>query len=95
MKTIDQELLKDLPNLEVFKDGELQYYCIDNIDNDSVVIHNLDDKSDEWYFLLPHLQQKMDFGTIINYKDLKQDLQEVFLNQEIINYQTEKRINSW
>ena len=93
--TIDLELLSDLPNLEVIKKGNLNYYETIYITNSELTVVNIGDDSDEFYLPLKNLNNKIDgFGTIINYEDYIYSLEEALENQKVINQKTLKRISN-
>ena len=65
--TIDLELLRDLPNLEVINNGNINYYETIDITNGELTVVNIGDDTDEFYLSLKNLNNKIDgFGTIIN-----------------------------
>lgn len=93
--TIDLELLRDLPNLEVINKGNLNYYETIDITNGELTVVNIGDDSDEFYLSIKNLNNKIDgFGTITNYEDYLYTLEEVLENQKVINEKTLKRISN-
>ena len=93
--TIDLELLRDLPNLEVINNGNINYYETIDITNGELTVVNIGDDSDEFYLSIKNLNNKIDgFGTITNYEDYLYTLEEVLENQKVINEKTLKRISN-
>ena len=93
--TIDLELLRDLPNLEVINNGNINYYETIDITNGELTVVNIGDDTDEFYLSLKNLNNKIDgFGTIINYEDYIYSLEEALENQKVINEKTLKRISN-
>ena len=80
------DLLNDLPNIEVINNGNLNYYKAVDITDGELTVVNMSDDNDEFYLSIENLYAKIEgFGTIINYKDYLQNLEEVFVEQKIIN----------
>lgn len=93
--TLDDSLLQDLPTLEVFKDQTIQYYITRSVSNGELNFVNISDKSDEYIIDIRTLVTDSEIGRILNIDDYYQDLKEASINQEIIDYQTEKRISDY
>ena len=80
------DLLNDLPNIEVINNGNLNYYKTVDITDGELTVVNMSDDNDEFYLSIENLSATIDgFGTIINYEDYLQNLEEVFVEQKIIN----------
>ena len=80
------DLLNDLPNIEVINNGNLNYYKTVDITDGELTVTNISDVNDEFYLTIENLSAKIDgFGTIINYEDFLNNLEEVFVEQKIIN----------
>ena len=80
------DLLNDLPNIEVINNGNLNYYKTVDITNGELTVVNISDDNDEFYLSIENLSATIDgFGTIINYEDYLDNLEEVFVEQKIIN----------
>lgn len=93
--TLDDSLLQDLPTLEVFKDQTIQYYITRSVSNGELNFVNISDKSDEYIIDIRTLVADSEIGRILNIDDYYLDLKEASINQEIIDYQTEKRISDY
>lgn len=80
------DLLNDLPNIEVINNGNLNYYKTVDITNGELTVVNISDNNDEFYLSIENLSATIDgFGTIINYEDYLDNLEEVFVEQKVIN----------
>ena len=80
------DLLNDLPNIEVINNGNLNYYKTVDITNGELTVVNISDDNDEFYLSIENLSATIDgFGTIINYEDYLDNLEEVFVEQKVIN----------
>lgn len=92
--TLDSHLLADLPILEVFNNGEIQYYKTDAIIEGEISFVNQDDEDDEIYIGIKNFLPQADFGNILNFDDYFEDLKEASVNQEVLDYQRSKRISN-
>ena len=80
------DLLNDLPNIEVISNGNLNYYKTVDITDGELTVVNISDDNDEFYLSIENLSATIDgFGTIINYEDYLDNLEEVFVEQKVIN----------
>ena len=54
--------------------------------NGELTVVNISDDNDEFYLSIENLSATIDgFGTIINYEDYLDNLEEVFVEQKVIN----------
>jgi hypothetical protein len=93
--TLDSHLITDLPILEVFNNGEIQYYKTDAIIEGEISFVNVDDEEDEIYIGIKELLPQIDIGNILNFDDYFDDLKEASVNQEVLDYQSNKRISDY
>jgi hypothetical protein len=92
--TLDSHLIPDLPILEVFNNGEIQYYKTDAIMNGEISFVNTNDEDDEFYIGIKNFLPQIDgIGNVLNFDDYFDDLKEASVNQEVLDYQTNKRIS--
>lgn len=95
MITLNKDLLLDICNIEVITKGKLKIYQITDINSDIVYIQNIDNRDDEWFFLIQNLKCEMGFGNILNFKDLKADIRDAKYNQEVLEYQDFRKFNNF
>lgn len=91
--TLCEELVGDLPNLEVFNNkGKVVIYRTEYVTNGELTFVNVDDDEDEWFVKIRYLVPECEMGTILNFDDYFSDLQESSVTQDVIDYRDEKRI---
>lgn len=90
--TLDSHLISDLPILEVFNNGEIQYYKTDAVIEGNISFVNLDNDDDEIYISIRDFLPQTEFGNILNFEDYFDDLKNASVNQEILEYQSIHRI---
>lgn len=89
--TLDQDLLEDVTVVEVVSGNCHMFYKVTSVFNGVITFKR---KDEEFYVYVKDLVPTLEFGTVVNFDDLLEDLQEAAVNQEVIDYQTEKRVSN-
>lgn len=90
------DLLRNLPNLKVLVDKNLYSYTTQSFEFGEVTFVNIKDNRDEWVIPIKNFNKSsLSTGTIQNLKEYRNELREACLEQEVIDYQTDKRISNY
>lgn len=93
--SLDEDLLKDLPNLEVLKDNQYKFFRPAAVANGEFNFINVKDRSEEYIIDIRTLLPQTEMGMVLNIDDFYQSLKDASLNQEIIDYQKDKGLVSY
>lgn len=93
--SLDEDLLKDLPNLEVLKDNQYKFFRPVAVANGEFNFINVKDRSEEYVIDIRTLLPQTEMGMVLNIDDFYQSLKDASLNQEIIDYQKDKGLVSY
>lgn len=90
--TILEELLADLPTLQVFRGGGIHYYTTTSIHQGEMIFVNISDEDDEWYVDIDNLSPtEMEIGRLLNYEEYIFNLEEIIEKQDLLDTITLKR----
>lgn len=91
MRQLDQELLYNLPNIEVSFNNETHFYITVSVEFDEITLCNIDDGTDDWIIPIKDFKESMPaLGVITNYKEYMRSLRDAHMEQEVIDYQSHR-----
>ena len=89
---LNDQLLFDLPNLEVFKDNKIKYYKTTQASRKELIF----EYNDEDHVISKRdFSRNLEFGLVLNYEEYKSSLSDAFLNQELDIYQLDRKISNY
>ena len=82
---VDENLLLDLPNMEILSNGQTSYYKTISIEGNEIYLVNILDYDDELYIPLKNLSSHINnVGHVLNYNEYIYSLEEIFEHREVI-----------
>jgi len=92
---VDENLLLDLPNMEILSNGQTSYYKTISIEDNELCLINILDYDDELYIPLKNLSNHIDnVGHILNYNEYIYSLEEIFEYREVIVSKNNKKFQN-
>lgn len=85
--SVNQELLNNIPTLEVLYRETKKHYIVRDIYNNEITLENIKDNLDEWYINLKNISPDCEIGKVLNYDKFIKAVRNVMLEQEINEYQ--------
>lgn len=85
--SVNQELLNNIPTLEVLYMDRKKHYIVRDIYNNEITLENIKDNLDEWYINLKNISLDCEIGKVLNYDKFIKAVRNVMLEQEINEYQ--------
>ena len=91
---VDENLLLDLPNMEILSNGQTSYYKTISIEGNEIYLVNILDY-DELYIPLKNLSSHINnVGHILNYNEYIYSLEEIFEHREVIVSKNNKKFQN-
>ena len=92
---VDENLLLDLPNMEILSNGQISYYKTISIEGNEIYLVNILDYDDELYIPLKNLSSHINnVGHILNYNEYIYSLEEIFKHREVIVSKNNKKFQN-
>ena len=85
--SVNQELLNNIPTLEVLYRDRKKHYIVRDIYNNEITLENIKDNLDDWYINLKNISPDCEIGKVLNYDKFIKAVRNVMLEQEINEYQ--------
>ena len=92
---VDENLLLDLPNMEIFSNRQTSYYKTISIEGNEIYLVNILDYDEELYIPLKNLSSHINnVGFILNYNEYIYSLEEIFEHREVIVSKNNKKFQN-